>query len=68
MGDSSETTTSYDLRVETLIDTAKGNWNPTIVPDGALRGVGVQFSITAFRYLDNSAPMSAPPPTPRPMY
>jgi len=56
VGDSSETTTSYALTVETLIDAAKGNFNPTIVPDGALRSVGVQFSITAFRYLDNFGP------------
>src|SRR5690242_19839190 len=56
VGDSSETTTSYDLKVDALIDAAMDNPNPTIVPDGALRSVGVQFSLTAFRYLDNFGP------------
>lgn len=56
VGDSSGTTTSYDLRVNALISTAKDNNDPSIVPDGVLRGVGVQFSITAFRYLDNFGP------------
>lgn len=56
VGDSSGTTTSYDLAVDSIISTAKGNYNPSIVSDGVIRGVGVQFSITAFRYLDNFGP------------
>jgi hypothetical protein len=55
-GDSSGTTTSYDLAVESIITAAKGNNNPSIVKDGVLRGVGIQFSLTAFRYLDNFGP------------
>lgn len=56
VGDSSGTTTSYDLAIKSIISAAKGNHDPSIVPDGVLRGVGVQFSITAFRYLDNFGP------------
>ncbi|HSE23586.1 MAG TPA: hypothetical protein VLB68_18100 [Pyrinomonadaceae bacterium] len=55
-GDSSGTTTSYDLTVDALITASKSNNDPSIVPDGVLRAVGVQFSITAFRYLDNFGP------------
>lgn len=55
-GDSSGTTTSYDLAIKGLITTALDNDDPSIVPDGVLRGVGVQFSVTAFRYLDNFGP------------
>jgi hypothetical protein len=55
-GDSSGTTTSYDLIVKAFINAAEGNFNPSIVPDGALRSVGAQFSLTAFRYLDNFGP------------
>jgi len=55
-GDSSETTISFDLAVAALITAAPGNNNPSIVTDGVLRGVGIQFSITAFRYLDNFGP------------
>ncbi|HEX6717327.1 MAG TPA: hypothetical protein VF088_09450 [Pyrinomonadaceae bacterium] len=55
-GDSSGTTISYDLLVKAIISTALGNNNPSIVPDGALRSVGAQFSITAFVYLDNFGP------------
>jgi hypothetical protein len=56
VGDSSETTTSYDLAVDALISAKTGNNDPSIVRDGVLRGSGVQFSITAFRYLDNFGP------------
>jgi len=55
-GDSSGTTTSYDLTVKALINTNEHEENPTISPDGALNSVGAQFSITAFRYLDNFGP------------
>ena len=55
-GDSSGTTTSYNLMVKALITTALTNDDPSIAADGALRSVGAQFSITAFRYLDNFGP------------
>jgi len=55
-GDSSGTTTSSSLTVKAFINAAVDNPKPSIVPDGALRSVGAQFSITAFRYLDNFGP------------
>ena len=55
-GDSSGTTTSYDLAVKAIISAALDNDNPSIVADGVLRCVGMQFSVTDFRYLDNFGP------------
>lgn len=55
-GDSSGMTTSYDLAVKGIITTALDNNDPSIASDGVLRGCGMQFSVTAFRYLDNFGP------------